>query len=193
MLDLQSCRLSGTIPRKISRLVHFYFINIEHNTFEGELPTGFGNLTNFIFLLASDSGLSGRIPGELGSCKSLQVLDLSFNSLSGPLPDGLAELESILYIMRNSNELSGTILLWMSNWGQAVSISLAQNLFTGSLPPLDFKRVSLLDVSSNMLSGELSYQLCDTKPLRRLLLSDNKLVLLNKARPLPIPYHNHFQ
>lgn len=54
-----------------------------------------------------------------------------------------------------------------------MSISLAQNLFTRSLPPLDLKRVSLFDVSFNMLSGELSSHLCDTKPLRRLLLSDN--------------------
>ncbi|KZV32554.1 leucine-rich repeat receptor protein kinase EXS-like [Dorcoceras hygrometricum] len=174
VLDLQNCRFKGNVPAEISMLSHLNYLNLGQNTFDGGLPACIGRLVNLVYLIAPNSGLSGTIPSGLGNCKNLKIINLSFNSLSGHLPTDLVGLESISSLLLDSNHLSGTVPEWISEWRQAESIVLSQNLFTGNLPPLNLPSLTLLDVSSNKLFGEISSDICNARSLATLSLSGNK-------------------
>ncbi|GKD72924.1 leucine-rich repeat receptor protein kinase MSP1-like protein [Tanacetum coccineum] len=120
-------------------------------------------------------GLSGPIPASMGNCKKLRILNLSFNTLFDPLPDNLVELESINLIALNSNHLSDPLPKWISKWKRVESIMFSKNLFIRPLRPLNILSLTFVDLSSNMLSGELLAEICQDNVLGMLWLSDNDL------------------
>ncbi|XP_060212186.1 leucine-rich repeat receptor protein kinase MSP1-like [Lycium barbarum] len=155
-LDLQNCKLTGSIPEEILELSYLNYLNVAQNEFNGELPLRIGKLESLVYLIASNAGLSGTIPSELGNCKKLKLINLSFNSFSGPLPEGLSGLDSLKSFVLDSIHLSVPLPMWIDNWTQVESIIVSKNFLTGSLPPLYLPLLSVLDVSSNRLSSELS-------------------------------------
>ncbi|GFP94196.1 leucine-rich repeat receptor protein kinase exs [Phtheirospermum japonicum] len=175
ILDLSWNSFSGTVPEGVSNLSNLTYLNLSQNDFDGELlPSTIGQLLNLVYLVAANSGLKGPIPSGLGKCAKLRTLDLSFNLLDGPLPASLAGLVSIHSILLNTNRLSGRIPLWISNWKQVQSITISQNMFSGPLPALHLPSLSILDASANLLSGELSADICDgATSLTTLSLSRN--------------------
>ncbi|KAL3641661.1 hypothetical protein CASFOL_012476 [Castilleja foliolosa] len=175
ILDLSWNSISGNVPEGVSNLSNLTYLNLSQNDFDSELlPSTIGQLFNIVYLVAANSGLKGPIPSGLGKCVKLRMLDLSFNSLNGPLPASLAGLVSIHSILLNSNHLSGPIPLWISNWKKVQSITISHNMFTGPLPPLHLPLLSMLDASANLLSGELSVDICDfATSLTTLSLSRN--------------------
>ncbi|XP_071736386.1 leucine-rich repeat receptor protein kinase MSP1-like [Rutidosis leptorrhynchoides] len=174
LLNLQNCKFTGTIPDQITNMISLTTLNIAQNEFESELPSTFGHLVNLVYFLANSAGLNGPIPETIGNCKKLRIVNLSFNTLSGLLPDSLAKLESINSFVLNSNQLSGPLPHWLSNWKRVETITLSKNLFTGPLPPLNVPSLTFIDFSSNMLSGELSAEICEENALGMLWLSDNE-------------------
>ncbi|XP_047043862.1 receptor-like protein EIX1 [Lolium rigidum] len=151
-----------------------------------EFPNWLRWQKSIIHLDISNTSLVGRIPGWFWtSFSDARVLEISLNQLSGELPLNL-EFMSVLAISMHSNLLTGLIprlprkieLLdisrnslngFASNFrapGLQVAIMFS-NSITGTIPTsiCQMRNLRVLDLSNNMLSGELPD--CGVKELKQ--------------------------
>ncbi|XP_074282110.1 receptor-like protein EIX2 [Silene latifolia] len=144
-------------------------------------PQWLRNQTQIKKLDLSYTNISGELPGWLWNLSSIQELHLSGNQLTGSLPqhvacDGL--YGCFFWLDLYNNFLTGTIPKWVSNLQNIVVIDLSSNLLTGaifdgnnasSLFNIGFSSL-VLDLSDNMLSGEIQF---------RMVQPDTNLVILS--------------
>ncbi|KAG2310525.1 hypothetical protein Bca52824_022082 [Brassica carinata] len=102
-------------------------------------------------LVLSEKGLEGVVSSSLGELSELRLLDLSRNHLKGEFPSEISKLQ------------------------QLQVLDLSHNLLTGNLSKLGvFPRLVMLNVSNNLLEGEIHPELCSE--IQVLDLSMNRLV-----------------
>ncbi|XP_024017248.1 receptor-like protein EIX2 [Morus notabilis] len=87
-IDLSSNKLSGDIPKEITRLIGLVSLNLSRNNLSGQIPQEIGELKSLDALDLSKNHLFGRIPSSLSQVDRLNTLDLSSNNLSGKIPSG---------------------------------------------------------------------------------------------------------
>ncbi|KAE8710827.1 putative transferase CAF17 [Hibiscus syriacus] len=108
-------------------------------------------------------GLSGQVSPAIAGLKCLSGLYLHYNSLSGDIPKELSNLQELTDLYLNVNNLSGAIPPQIGNMA-ALKASL------GNLGML--RRV---DLSFNLLSGEIPSTLANNRRLETLDVRNNKL------------------
>ncbi|XWS20723.1 hypothetical protein CRYUN_Cryun31cG0127100 [Craigia yunnanensis] len=135
------------------------FLNLSHNQLTGSLVGEaelrlFGNLK---VLDLSYNQLSGDLPG-FNFAYDLQVLKLSKNRFSGFIPNVLLKGDSLLLteLDLSGNNLSGPVSMIMSTNLQILNLS--SNVLTGELPLLTGS-CAVLDLSNNKLEGNLTRML----------------------------------
>ncbi|KAI3893019.1 hypothetical protein MKX03_026290 [Papaver bracteatum] len=182
---LNSCylsdnKLTGSIPALIGSSA-LQFLTLDNNMLTGKLPKSFGSLTNLLGLFARNNRLTGKIPSSFGNLRNLQYLGLSRNGLSG---SELVELNATLRTLDLSfNPLSlVNIPIWISKM-KLLEPNLARTGLIGELPEWlsnlssdDLSANSFLnslDLSSNMLSGELPAWIGKMATLSSLNISNN--------------------
>lgn len=145
---LASNQLSGELPRTVSaELLH---LDLKDNRLIGALPLSLPSTLRYMSL--SKNMIVGPLNG-LRSLSELVFLDLSMNQLSGPIPPSLFRPTlSSLFLQRNN--LSGGV--------QSTSTS-----------PLIYGEGSIVDLSHNFLTGELSPVLAAVETL---FLNNNRLI-----------------
>ncbi|KAI3884920.1 hypothetical protein MKX03_037856 [Papaver bracteatum] len=163
-------------------------------------------------LVVPDCGLTGLIPKWLRSCAKLQVLDISRNHFSGFIPNWLSRLKFLFYIDMSNNSLSGEIpksltrlqsliyrdvllddsvnfpfvigrtqglteLQYTQFWSFPPTLDLSYNMLTGQVWPEfgNLKKLHLLLLKSNHLQGSIPPELCGMASLEVLDLSHNNL------------------
>ncbi|KAH7565868.1 hypothetical protein JRO89_XS08G0028300 [Xanthoceras sorbifolium] len=150
-------------------------LNLSHNNLNG----GFfkdgviGLFRSLEVLDLEDNGISGELP-SVGSLPNLKVLRLGNNQLFGKIPEEL--LESVIPIQEL--DLNGVSILYGSiheiNSTTLKVLNLSSNVLSGALPT-SLKGFVRLDLSRNMISGDVSVMLNWEAPLEVLDLSSNKL------------------
>ncbi|KAF8666387.1 hypothetical protein HU200_053493 [Digitaria exilis] len=144
-LDLEGEGIIGEIPPCISNLSYLARIHLPFNQFHGSMPPTLGQLSMLKYINLSSNALSGEIPAELSSCSQLQVLalrnnrylGLGNNGFVGRLPSTMGNtLPKIEKIIMSVNNLDGEIPRSLANATNIVYIFLAQNSFSGVIPPL---------------------------------------------------------
>ncbi|XP_077220690.1 LRR receptor-like serine/threonine-protein kinase GHR1 [Tasmannia lanceolata] len=207
VLDLHQNQLDGVIDDKfllLSRAVHIDFsgnlltssssqkqkflfgvpdtkyLNLSNNQFTGSLVNG-GGLSSFGNLKVLDlsyNQLSGELP-EFNFFYDLEVLRLGNNMFTGFIPNGLLRGDPLVIteLDLSANNLSGPISMIMSTTLRILNLS--SNAITGELPLLTGS-CSLLDLSGNQLSGNLSAIAKWGNAIEFLDLSQNQL-----TGPLP--------
>ncbi|KAF2294955.1 hypothetical protein GH714_029683 [Hevea brasiliensis] len=159
-LNLAGNKLKGSIPRK--KCQYLQHLDVSGNSLFGGIPDTLGNCRQLRTLLLFSNKLNGEIPRELGQLGRLEVLDISRNLINGVIP---AELDynpsqaKVLWAPRVTFE--GKL---PSNWGGCESlemVNLAHNGFGGEINGIfgRCKKLYYLDLSSNMLSGQLDEKL----------------------------------
>ncbi|XXG68630.1 hypothetical protein AAC387_Pa06g1675 [Persea americana] len=149
--------ISGKLPDFIgNNWTNITILSLQGNSFEGPIPSSFGNLISLTNLRLSDVSngsstldfiknmtslstlvmrnnmLSGSIPSSIGDYSALQLLDLSFNNLTGKLPASLFNMTSLSYLFLGSNSLSGTLPL--NKRSLLTAIDLSYNQLSGTFP-----------------------------------------------------------
>ncbi|KAJ0601751.1 putative protein kinase RLK-Pelle-LRR-XI-1 family [Helianthus annuus] len=180
-LILSGNHFSGNLPVWLTKLSHLEYLDLSYNNFSGELPVSLANLTHLTDLYLSNNKLTGPIPPSYGSIVNLTRLDLSTNQLNASIPNQITHLQNLRSLNLGDNNFDGPIPSNSSNLGQLKFLNLGMNSINGPIPPdianlinlehLDLNhnslvgqihgnlsRLSYLDISSNQLSGNLSFQ-----------------------------------
>ncbi|EXB75214.1 putative LRR receptor-like serine/threonine-protein kinase [Morus notabilis] len=132
------------------------YLNLSHNRLTGSLVSG-GELSIFENLKVLDlsyNQLSGELPG-FSFTYDLQVLKLSNNRFTGDIPNNLLKGDSLVLneLDLSGNNLSGPISMITST--NLRVLNLSSNVLTGELPLLTGS-CAVLDLSNNEFEGNLT-------------------------------------
>ncbi|XP_039136834.1 receptor-like protein EIX2 [Dioscorea cayenensis subsp. rotundata] len=188
VMDLSHNNLSGIIPASISS-TNLYILQLRNNAFSGELPASFKNCTSLSVLDLGYNNIRGRIPTWFSeNSKDLEILELRNNMLTGSIPSQLGNLRHLHVIDVSSNHLSGAIPHDFGNFsamktetGGVLGFGDYENNIAINLKGRDVQLESLssmlifIDLSNNMLSGEIPEELGQLSSLQSLNLSRNQL------------------
>ena len=176
-------------------LKHLEYLDLSGNDYnQSRVPNFFGSFERLRYLNLSYAGLGGRIPLQIGNLTSLQVLDLSsyYFPSSQLYADGfqwLSSFPSLQHLNMDGVDLSKALDM-MEVLSTLPSLKLLSSRHCG-IQNIHFRHsyvnsmflpsVQFLDVSNNMLVGEIPDSLQNMTALRELVLSYNKF---NSTVPL---------
>ncbi|XP_039119834.1 receptor-like protein EIX2 [Dioscorea cayenensis subsp. rotundata] len=190
VMDLSHNNLFGIIPASISS-TNLYFLDLSNNAFFGELPASFKNCTSLYVLDLGYNNICGSIPTWLAenSKYDLEMLELRNNMLTGSIPPQLVNLIYLHVIDVSNNHLSGAIPHSFGNFSAmktgmgvpSISVGGYRSNIEINLKGRDVQLEWLseilicIDLSNNMLSGEIPEELGQLSLLQSLNLSKNQL------------------
>lgn len=148
-------------------------LDLGNNQLSGELPS-FGSLPYLNVLLLSNNQLYGSIPEELlSSAIPLVELDLSANGFTGPVHDINSTTLNVLNL--SSNGLSGSL---PPSVGKCSIVDLSRNMISGDISIMQSWEATfeLLDLSSNKLSGSFPNMTSQFDKLTTLRIRNNSIV-----------------
>ncbi|XP_071720955.1 uncharacterized protein [Rutidosis leptorrhynchoides] len=151
-LDLSYNQLTGTIPWALGGLPSLTNVILCHNHLTGSLPRFDSQMLTRLDVKHND--LSGSI-GSDGLPSSLQYLSLSWNRFSGPVDYLLPRLNRLNYLDLSLNQFTGSIPGCIFGF-PITNLQLERNQFTGPVLPFGSVSIQTLDLSHNMLYGEVS-------------------------------------
>lgn len=157
VLSLSKNNLTGEISPELVQLPHLEKLDLSHNKFSGQVPSSFS---------------------KLGS--SLRYLDLSHNSLTGPLPDDIFQnFHYLSHLSLSGNSLEGPIPSTLSKCSVLNGLNLSNNHFSGNPFAKNggifaLNRLRLLDLSNNLLSGNIPIGIYTLHNLKELHLQGNQ-------------------
>ncbi|TQD86056.1 hypothetical protein C1H46_028395 [Malus baccata] len=179
-LHLRNNNLSGELPMSLQNCSKLLFLDLGGNKFVGSIPIWFGQ--SLVVLLLRSNKFQGTIPHELCSLTKLQILDLAHNNLSGTIPRCFQNLSSMATKF-SSEEAPSIEFFVVSISGSSTfrfSYSYIENaVFVAKGREVKYntvlRLVTSLDLSRNMLFGEIPEELTNLINLQTLNLSDNLL------------------
>ena len=178
-LKLSNNFLTDNIPAEIGKCRNLRTLLLDGNIFEGQIPSEIGLISQLRVLDISRNSLTDRIPKELANCRELSVVVLTnlddfssaedsladgsrgeFNAFMGGVPSELLLLPKLQMFWAPRANLGGRL---PSNWSDSCSLralNLGQNYMSAVLPGNmgKCKKLTFLDLSSNVLEGYLPYQ-----------------------------------
>ncbi|KAI3954734.1 hypothetical protein MKW92_020675 [Papaver armeniacum] len=152
-----------------------------------EIPDTNFQFKNLQALIIPNCGLTGSIPYWLRNTTKLQLLDLSWNRLVGTIPDWFSQLTFLFYIDLSNNSLSGEISKDLTKMPSLISGNISlENPFVAPFffklqngNGMQYNRIfsfpPTLDLSYNLLSGQVLSEFGNLKNLHMLKLQSNFL------------------
>ncbi|KAI3453689.1 hypothetical protein Pfo_010352 [Paulownia fortunei] len=154
-MKLAFCKLGPNFPEWLQKQTQVAYLDISNSEISDTIPDWFwDNSHTFQYLNMSYNKISGVIP-NLSLNYSLSVIDLSSNEFNGSLPLLPSPMETVDL---SRNKFSGG-LVWFCNatYGWTV-LDLSDNLLSGELSKDCFRNLVTLDylnLSNNNFSGEV--------------------------------------
>ncbi|KAF8042108.1 hypothetical protein BT93_A0649 [Corymbia citriodora subsp. variegata] len=148
-LDLSNEHITGGINDSSSlfRLNYLQRLNLAYNSFQSmEIPSGFGTLTNLVYLNLSDAGFTGQVPIGISCLTRLVTLDLSLLYFPGYTSLKL-ENPNLKMLVGNLSELRE---LYLDGVNVSATGNELCNALSSSLPKLQ-----VLSMTNCYLSGPL--------------------------------------
>lgn len=151
-LDLSGNYLTGTIPDVIAELPFLTTLAVMQNELTGSIPESIFRLPNLQALFLSSNKFNGTISPAISRATHLEQISLNGNLISGELPPELGKLPRLRRLEMKRNRLQGSFSLLPSPSIQ--KIDLSSNLLSGQLPDLSgFTALTALDLSKNRFRG----------------------------------------
>ncbi|KAJ7955493.1 Leucine-rich repeat receptor protein kinase [Quillaja saponaria] len=180
LISLQSCKLGPMFPKWIRTQRNFFYLDISNAGISDTIPTWLWDLSPIRLLNLSHNHISGKLPADLWTTfsRNCRVIDLSFNDLEGTLPPLLLSNLTILTLSKNrfSGSLSSLCKIIGDNRLSALDIS--DNLLSGEIPNChhtQYQNLSHLNFANNNLSGEIPSFVGTLSNLLHLDLHNNSL------------------
>ncbi|PIN25581.1 Leucine-rich repeat protein [Handroanthus impetiginosus] len=195
-LNLANNNFFGEIPNSIDLPCGVSFLHLRNNSFTGEISRSLKNCSDLAILDLGKNNFTGEIPDWLGqSLPGLGILSLKSNNIHGSLPRSLCQLQNLQVLDISVNNISGTIPECLKNFTKLRS-EIDPNLIdyrfligsgTYDSAYIVWKRqeamysstlrlLTLIDLSSNNIIGEIPHEVVSLVGLVALNLSRNNLV-----------------
>lgn len=180
-LSLTGLGLSGQLGKGLKKLDGIKVLSLSQNNLTGEISPELAQLPGLETLDLSQNKFSGKIPENLSKMGSfLRYLDLSQNLLSGPLSDDIFQgFLSLRFLSLAGNSFEGPIPSTLFKCDSLSGLNLSNNHFSGN--PFaknggiwSLNRLRLLDLSSNLLSGNVPNGVHTLPNLKELYLQGNQ-------------------
>ncbi|KAI3688332.1 hypothetical protein L1987_82044 [Smallanthus sonchifolius] len=175
-LYLGGNKFSGNMAQDLTKLVNLRILDILENNITGDLQNTLPQIQTLEVLVQRNNSLQGYITSNIHNLTSLRILDLSHNNLTGSIPQEMANLP----IMIKTTHMSISFPISHSIWQirgyfdyRDVVVSWKKS-FQG-LAFRNIETYSLLDLSHNKISGEISSSLGNLKALKLLNMSDSSI------------------
>ncbi|XP_006366353.1 polygalacturonase inhibitor-like [Solanum tuberosum] len=177
VIDFTKMDMAGYLSPAIGDLTYLTTFSI-HNVrnLTGPIPSTIVKLTNLEFFRISQTNISGPVPEVLSKLKSLTYINLSYNKLVGTIPPSLSQLPHLEFLGLDRNKLSGPIPESFRKLAPNLTyLYLGHNQLTG-IVPTSFAGWSFatIDLSRNMLEGDISFLFGKDKTTFEMLLDRNK-------------------
>jgi len=179
LLDMDDNQLTGPIPVSFGKLKKLQQLYLFFNSLTGTIPSSIGNFTELESVSFDNNKLQGTIPQEVLLLTKLTNIYLYDNKLTGTIPS-LGSLPSLVTISFQSNALTGTIPSSFTRLRNLTHLILNNNELESSesdpfnfIDPLIHTKLSVLDLSSNKLSGQILNSIFSLPSLENLFLGYN--------------------
>ncbi|GJN19554.1 hypothetical protein PR202_gb06842 [Eleusine coracana subsp. coracana] len=174
-LILYKNNLSGGFPVLLKHCHAMTFLDLAHNMFSGTLPDWIGRkMPSLTHLRLRSNMFTGIIPAQLAQLGDLQLLDLAGNKISGSIPHSLGNMTGM------TKEHTPLALNPLTGYGASGNDRIVDSLpivtkgqdrgYTSGV----IYMVSL-DLSNNIISGEIPEEVSSLTGLVNLNLSWNQL------------------
>ncbi|KAF3667508.1 putative dehydrodolichyl diphosphate synthase 2-like [Capsicum annuum] len=183
-LYLGSCQFIGSIPSSLANASKLLQLDFPENNLTGNIPKGFGNLRNLLWLNVHRNHLGyGKhddldYVNSLTNCSSLKMLHLGDNQFVGTLPHSIVNLSSqIQRLLIFRNRIGGSIPREISNLVNLNLLDMSNSNLTGRIPDSIGRLTNLggLNLVSNLLTGVIPSSTGNLTELVYLYLPLNKL------------------
>jgi len=138
------------------------FVDLDHNLFNGAVPSVFGRLPNLEYLYISGNSMTGDLSFMEGM-PAIRELWVDRNSqLTGPLYDFIGDISTLESFSVTSSMLTGSIPESFGNFENMKQMWLSSNSLSGSIPASlgNLKRMTVLQVEDNLLTGSMPEDIC---------------------------------
>nr|CAD1839847.1 unnamed protein product [Ananas comosus var. bracteatus] len=170
ILQLSRNHLIGNIPTSICEAGSLKVLDLSHNRFTGLIPSCLmegGNILSVLNLRGNRLLRGTTLPNNFSRECSLQTLILNGNGIEGLLPKSLANCRMLELLDLGNNRIVDSFPFWLGNLSMLRVLILSSNQFYGSVElPLQgemsdyhFPSLRILDLSSNIFTGNLSWSL----------------------------------
>ncbi|KAK2641342.1 hypothetical protein Ddye_023105 [Dipteronia dyeriana] len=166
IINLDTNSFYGEIPHEIGCLFRLETLILANNSFSGTIPTNLSRCSNLITFAAYGNNLVGEIPTEIGSLLKLVKLAIGQNHLTGQVPAFVGNLTTLRRLDFVRNSLSGRIPETIGQLRALTTLNLAVNNFSGTVPPSIYNISSLTDfvLAYNSFNGILPSNIGFTLP-----------------------------
>jgi Leucine-rich repeat (LRR) protein len=175
-IDLSDNYLEGELDLNLLfEHEYLHVIDLSNNNFTGEFPETIQSNNVLSHLSLQGNKFDGSIPSTIYSLSKLTHLDLQANAFTGDLPVELDKLSALTLLFLGGNSVKPRIppLNLLSNLRQ---LSLTDMNLTAFPDWIDYmKKIELLDMSYNNISGAIDESIWNLPNLKYLILNDNKL------------------
>lgn len=129
-------------------------LDVSYNLFQSSLSP-LTTLKNLTFLYAGRNSLTGVLPSQLDHLSSLIHFDLSHNKLHGSIPSTIKMWTNLTLLHLDFNSLTGTLPTFLGHLAGLSELFVNNNKFSGALPYFHGSDMTMINVSSNWLTGDL--------------------------------------
>ncbi|CAI9290199.1 unnamed protein product [Lactuca saligna] len=176
IIDLSSCKLGPGFPKWIQTLKNLSYLDISNNGISDTTPLEFWDAwpSRLKYLNLSSNNITGKIPDLSSNFISRSVIDLSSNNLCGLIPNVSSTLASLNL---SRNKFNGGIFFLCQMVNRTLEfLDLSHNVLSGQLPDClwNFKELKVLNLGHNNLFGRLPASLGYVAQLEVLYLHGNE-------------------
>ncbi|KAK3411625.1 hypothetical protein EUGRSUZ_I00367 [Eucalyptus grandis] len=201
-VDVSDNNFNGHLPNQFGNFKDLVFLDLSQNSISGPISATLGQLPSLRILNLSFNNLSGKIPKNIGLLANLEVMDIGNNQLDGILTQiHFANLTNLIVLNMYSNKLVinvGTswvppfqiqdILMssckvgpkfpnWLRTQKKVLVLDMSNASISDEVPHWlsnVLSSIEELDLSGNMLRGNISRIIGKKMPLLTQIIEDNR-------------------